>query len=635
MIVKMSRVYIAVRQVDRDKLLDRLGRMNLLHFQPVKPEEAVADEETLKEIAEIDRALEILRSITPAGRTPSKKFIDIAREAIEIQATIIDNQDRLNDLRRGIEDLSLWGDVRLCQFEALLASGVDVRFFLVSRTHVDNVRAECCEIICALPRKRVLMAVVDRTGQFMMPEGSEPVPLPSYDRNSLLTEAKKVDIDLKHGFERLAQLTALTEDLQAERARLLAKTTYVKAQRSGLTQGELFAVQGWLPAEKVESLKSSLSADEFPTVVLSKPATEEDVPPTLIQYPIWARPIKGFFDMLGTLPGYREMDLSPFFMVALPIFAAMLIGDAGYGLLILLVGILFYKRIAHLAGRDKAQILIIFGLVTFFWGTLTANYFGVTPETLAIGGGFVKSEIKGDRVDYDALWTGTGFYSHTAKIMRRAGPLWRENPEVLRSLMIKVSLIIGCLHLITARLRKIVELIPDQRAMAEFGWILALAGMLVLIWHLLFVGVEKVPVALLWVLLTAILLSSWFARPTGNVVKRILLGFSSSILPFLNTFSDIMSYLRLFAVGMASYFIASAFNALSVQVAEAATWFMAVPILIFGHGLNIGLAIIAIFAHGVRLNMLEFSNNVGVQWGGYAYRPFTTKRVTISGKGIS
>ena len=201
--------------------------------------------------------------------------------------------------------------------------------------------------------------------------------------------------------------------------------------------------------------------------------------------------------------------------------------------------------------------------------------------------------------------------------------------------MIKVSLIIGCLHLITARLRKIVELIPDQRAMAEFGWILALAGMLVLIWHLLFVGVEKVPVALLWVLLTAILLSSWFARPTGNVVKRILLGFSSSILPFLNTFSDIMSYLRLFAVGMASYFIASAFNALSVQVAEAATWFMAVPILIFGHGLNIGLAIIAIFAHGVRLNMLEFSNNVGVQWGGYAYRPFTTKRVTISGKGIS
>ena len=384
MIVKMSRVYIAVRQVDRDKLLDRLGRMNLLHFQPVKPEEAVADEETLKEIAEIDRALEILRSITPAGRTPSKKFIDIAREAIEIQATIIDNQDRLNDLRRRIEDLSLWGDVRLCQFEALLASGVDVRFFLVSRTHVDNVRAECCEIICALPRKRVLMAVVDRTGQFMMPEGSEPVPLPSYDRNSLLTEAKKVDIDLKHGFERLAQLAALTEDLQAERARLLAKTTYVKAQRSGLTQGELFAVQGWLPAEKVESLKSSLSADEFPTVVLSKPATEEDVPPTLIQYPIWARPIKGFFDMLGTLPGYREMDLSPFFMVALPIFAAMLIGDAGYGLLILLVGILFYKRIAHLAGRDKAQILIIFGLVTFFWGTLTANYFGVTPETLAI-----------------------------------------------------------------------------------------------------------------------------------------------------------------------------------------------------------------------------------------------------------
>ena len=75
--------------------------------------------------------------------------------------------------------------------------------------------------------------------------------------------------------------------------------------------------------------------------------------------------------------------------------------------------------------------------------------------------------------------------------------------------------------------------------------------------------------------------------------------------------------------GLASYFIASAFNTLSVQVAEAATWFAAAPVLLFGHGLNIGLATIAIFAHGVRLNMLEFSaNHMGMQWAGKEYDPF-------------
>lgn len=635
MIVKMSKVYIAVRRGDRDELLDRLGRMNLMHFQPVQPEEAVPDEETLQEIADIDRALEILSPVKPSRKPSAQKPIDAALEAIEIQATIIKCQNRLNELHQRIEELKIWGDVKLSQFEALRESGIEVRFYLVSQAEARKVRVECGEIISPLLGKRVLMAVIDRKGQFVMPEGSEPLPLPSEDRASILAETKKIDADLKDGYKRLSQLATLTGGLQAERDQLVSEIAFVQAQRSGLSRDELFAVQGWLPSEKADSLKSLLSEDRFYAAVLSKPVTEEDMPPTLIRYPKWARPIKGLFDMLGTLPGYREMDLSPFFMLALPVFAAMLIGDAGYGLLISLAGILFYKRFVRVLGRYKAQILIIFGLATLVWGILTANYFGVTPATMAKGGGFVKSAESGDEVNYAALWAGEGFYGHTAKMMRRAGFLWRKDSKAARFLLIKVSLIIGCLHLILARLRRMVELIPNQRALAEIGWIIALAGMLALIWHMLFIGVEQVPFFLWWILLVAVLLSSWFSRPGKGVVKRMLLGFASSMLPLLNTFSDTMSYIRLFAVGLASYFIASAFNTLSVQIAESATWFAAVPVLIFGHGLNIGLATIAIFAHGVRLNMLEFSNNVGVQWGGYAYRPFTTEQVSISGEKLS
>jgi len=635
MIVEMSRVYIAVRQADRNELLDRLGRMNLLHFQPVQPEEAVPDEETLQDIADIDRVLEILSPIKPSGKPTTQKPIDAAREAIEIQATIIDNQNRLNKLYQGIENLKIWGNVSLSQFEALRESGIEVRFYIVSLAQASKVRGECIEIISQLPGKRVMMAVIDRGGQFEMPEGSEPVPLPSQDRALILSEAKKIDTELKQGYKRLSQIAAITGDLLAERDRLVSKSVFVKARRSGLNLDKLFAVQGWLPAEEAEGLRSDLSGDGFRAAVLSKPLTEEDIPPTLIRYPKWARPIKGLFDMLGTLPGYREMDLSPFFMLTLPAFAAMLIGDAGYGLMISLVGILFYKKFVRIAGRPRSQILVIFGLATLFWGILTANYFGVTPATMAKGGGFVKPAETGGAIDYAALWAGKGFYSHAAKMMRLAGVFWKEDPTAARFLLIKVSLIIGCLHLILARLRKMVGLIPDQRALAEFGWIIALADMQVLVWHLLFIGVDRVPVFLWWILLAAMLLPSWFSLPGKGMVKRILLGFASSLLPLLNTFSDTMSYLRLFAVGLASYFIASAFNELSVQVAEAATWFAAIPILIFGHGLNMGLATIAIFAHGVRLNMLEFSNNVGVQWGGYAYRPFTTGQGTISGEELS
>lgn len=632
MIVKMSRVYIAARRADRDRLLDRLGQINLLHLEPVKPEEAVADEEMLQAIADLDRAIHILSSVKPARRASFQKPLDAAHEAIEIQSAISDNQNRLVDLHHRMEALKVWGNVRLKQLEVLRESGVEVRVFSVPQKQAERIQAECAEVVSMLPGKRMLMAVIDRPGRFKMLEGADPVRLPPQDRLSLLAEAAKIEEDLKQGHRRLSQLAVLIEALHDERVQLATEVAYTTAQRSGLTQADLFAVQGWLPSEKASQLKSRLSSQGIHAAVRTRPVGEDEAPPTLISYPSWARPIKGLFDMLGTLPGYREMDLSPFFMPALPVFAAMLIGDAGYGLLISLAGLIFYSRLTRIAGRPKAQIMIIFGLVTLLWGVLNANYFGVTPETLAKAGGFVKSAEAGGDVDYEALWSRTGFYSHAARMMRRVAPLWRQDPTLARFLLIKVSLIIGCLHLILARLRKAVELIPDHRALAELGWIIALADMLVLIWHVLFIGADRVPAAVWWVLLAAMLLSSWFGKPAGNMAKRLLVGFASSMLPLLSTFSDTMSYVRLFAVGLASYYIASSFNALAVRMAETATWFSAVPVLIFGHGLNIGLAAIAIFAHGVRLNMLEFSNNAGVKWGGYAYRPFSTSNVATSGK---
>ena len=631
MIVQMSKAYVVVRKKDRDELLDRLGKMKLLHFQPVRPNEVVPDEETLQKIADIDRALEILLPLEGA-KGSIENPVESAREAIEIHASIIENQKRLNELHQEMEKLKIWGNVSLSQFESLRENGIEVRFYRVPQAKVHEIRAECSEVITPLPGKRELVAVVDRGGQFRMPEGSDPVPIPIQDRAAIVAEAKKITKDLQDCHERLSQLAAVRSVLQAERDRLLSENAYVKAKRSGLSLDELFAVQGWVPSEKAEGLRVRLSEDGFHAAVLLHAVTEEDAPPTLIRYPKWTRPIKGLFDILGTLPAYREMDLSPFFMVALPLFAGMLIGDAGYGLLISLFGILFHKRLVRVGGRPKAQIIIVFGLATLFWGILTANYFGITPTSMTKAGGFVKTAPGGGVVDDAALRAEDGFYGYAAKMMRRGGLLWKEDPKAARFLLIKVSLLIGCLHLILARIRKMVELIPDPRALAEAGWVLTLADMLALIWYLLFVGVERVPAFLWWILLATVLLSSWFALPRKGVLKRILLGIASSLLPLLNTFSDTMSYLRLFAVGLASYFIASAFNDLSVQVAQTATWFAAVPILIFGHGLNIGLATIAIFAHGVRLNMLEFSNNVGVQWSGYAYRPFATKQGTIFGE---
>ena len=115
-----------------------------------------------------------------------------------------------------------------------------------------------------------------------------------------------------------------------------------------------------------------------------------------------------------------------------------------------------------------------------------------------------------------------------------------------------------------------------------------------------------------------------FSCPSKNPAKRLGLGLATSLLPVIASFSDTMSYIRLMAVGMASFYIAKAFNDLAYTIFSSNSWLLPASILIvlFAHSLNIGLGLIAVFAHGVRLNLLEFSSNAGVQWTGHEYRPF-------------
>lgn len=600
MIVPMSRVYIVTQSHNRNRLLDSLAQLGVVHIEPVDPVNAVAEEATVHGISAFDHALQILQAVKPAGSAPDMSPLHAAREAISIQKTIADEKDRLNVLHRTAEQLAAWGNVELRQLEQLRSEGIEISFFTVAQKDLPGLQAECIETLSDQSGQNVLIAVIDRTEQFQPPEGAKPMPWPTTDLPTVRKEAAQLDASLKQHDKRLTELANLTEAIRHERRHYEVQADFSIARKSGLSSEALFALQGWVPSRKAESLSDNLGKKGISAAVQVLQAEEEEQPPTLIEYPRWARPIKALFDILGTLPGYKEYDVSPFFMVALPLFAAMLIGDTGYGVILTGAGLAFYSRIVRAAGKPSAHLLIIFGLTTLIWGVLSANYFGLTPQTL------IDSGHKG-----------------LAVVMKNIAPLWREDGEEARALIMKISLIIGCIHLVLAHLHTAVKLFPDKRAYAEIAWMVILVDMLVLIWHLMFIGVDQMPSAVGIVLLIGFIGTSWFTNPVGNPVKRALIGLASSILPLLSTFSDIMSYIRLFAVGLASYYIADAFNGLGAKVAGSATWIGGAPIVIFGHALNIGLAAIAIFAHGVRLNMLEFSNNVGVKWAGYAYRPFT------------
>jgi len=627
-IVTMSKIYAVARQADRDRLLEALRRLAVVHLKPVDPARARADAETTAALDRFSRAIQILENTAPGGEVPDISPADAAAEVLRIQRDSAERTGRLNTLHRQMEQLAMWGDVRLEQVEALRHAGIDLKFFAVPAAEAGAIQAECVEEIGPWPGKRVLVAVIQRGGEAEVPESAEPVPLPARDRPSIRAEAKEIDAALKADAERLAALAHLASALRKERAVIQEQAEWTVATRSALADEHLYALQGWVPQERAERLAADLAAAGIDAAVETAPIADDEEPPTLIQYPRWARPIKGLFDILGTLPGYREMDLSPFFMVALPVFAAMLIGDAGYGLVISLASLIFYRTLVAKAGATKTHLLLIVGVTTLVWGVLSANYFGVTPANLAEAGGFSR-EVNGKIVaDFAALRTGTGAWAAVARIMMVPAVAWDADPEAARFLLMKIAFVIGAVHLILAHLRKAAEYAPDQRFLAEVGWCIVLGGMLVLIWHLMFIGLEATPPYVWAIIGGGLFLPIVFGRPSRNPLKRLLGGFGSSLLPLLGTFSDTMSYIRLMAVGLASYYIAATFNHLAGRLAEVITWYSILPviILLFGHLLNMGMAAIAIFAHGVRLNMLEFSNNAGVQWAGYAYAPFASAR---------
>jgi vacuolar-type H+-ATPase subunit I/STV1 len=296
-------------------------------------------------------------------------------------------------------------------------------------------------------------------------------------------------------------------------------------------------------------------------------------------------------------------------------------------LVFLLTPLLLYRRIVAAAGKAKVHLTIVVGATTLIWGVMSATYFGVTPETIAKAGGYVKGSGGQETGDVDAMRSGGGTWASVGKAMMAVAPLWDADPERLRTILIKVSFVIGCIHLTLARLRRGLALAPDPRALAQVGWALFLWAMLGLIWMLFFTSRPVSMSIIQGGLIAGGTLVVLFTAPSRNPLKGVGIGVAASLLPALGTFSDTMSYVRLMAVGLATSYIGAAFNDLGATVADFATWFAAVPIILLGHALNIGLSIIAIFAHGVRLNMLEFSSNAGVQWAGYPYTAFPKTQI--------
>ncbi|MCX5654676.1 MAG: hypothetical protein NTY65_08535 [Planctomycetota bacterium] len=590
MIARMVKVFVAARASERERLLAALGRLGVVHLTPVDPSRAVPDAETTAAIDRVRRAIQILSEVEPRGHPPAISPLAAADEALRIQRESVERAARLAALHLQSEQLSAWGETRIEDFAALRAAGVNVQFYAVPKKALGEVRATVAHVLGPWPGRRVLVALASRGEEISVPEGAEMLPLPARDRASIRAEAAEIDRTLAADAEKLAALAPLAGAMGKEMAALREKSVWTIATRSSLEDPHFYALQGWAPAHRADVVPDGLAAAGVPAAVQTFDPAPGEEPPTLIRYTWLTRPMKGLFDILGTVPGYGEFDVSAVFMIFLPVFSAILISDTGYGLLYLLLPAIFYRKMATAGVEALAQLVMVIGACSVIWGVLTCSIFGF--DFSCVFGRtepFIPVNMKKESMD----------------------------------LMMWVSITLGAVQLSLAHLWKAKAAFPGLALLSEVGWAIWLWGMFGVVAYFLLKAEFRADQFPYYPYLLGIggAMAIIFAAPDKNPLKMIGLGLANFPLSAIGTFGDTVSYVHLMAIGLAGSALAMAFN----DMGGALPWYAMIPILMAGHALNTALSIISLFAHGVRLNMLEFSNNLGMQWSGYAYEPFTKR----------
>ena len=603
MIVAMKKVSLLCLAKDSDRTLGKLREMGVLHLEPFSAPGSVDYESLQAERERTKTALSVLRAYTDADAA-AQSGSEVTQDGQKVVDETISVLSRRQELQ---ERRSTWEQERVLieplgtfspdQIGSLRDSGVTVKLYhLPAKSDLTPPEGG-----------RLFTLQQDTSGRYVAIVSTVPFevdvpeyPLPARSLSKVVADIATADSELTEIEEELKSLSASIGSVSTRLSQIELQSEYREALE-GMGQAEQIAyLRGYCPADLTDNLQAEAGKHGW-GLVIGDPS-EGDAVPTLIRYPSWVRVIQPVFKFLGIVPGYKETDISPAFFVFLSIFFAMIVGDAGYGLLFLILIPYFRKTKFSAAPAEPFNLLYIFSACTVVWGILTGSYFGIDFTLL-------PAALQAIRVDW----------------------LVDQNNSMT------FSLLLGAIHLTLAHSWKALRFGWDARALVQLGWIGVVWGIFVVARMLLlgsaFPGwFVPVPVAGLVAILA------------GMIIRKLWMDLGLLVLDLVSCFGDLMSYLRLFALGIASVKVADAFNGMAgdlgvimlagaegvpavVVMGVLAAVAMAL-VLAVGHGLNIILCAMSVLVHGVRLNALEFSMHLGQEWSGFEYQPFAAHAST-------
>ena len=639
MIVPMKKVSLVVLNKERKDALLQLKKVGVVHLEQID-----GSSEQLSLYKEASNNAVAANAILSDIKVAKKKSFSSAVKTLsndEVVAKckhVIDISDKKKKLLEEIasdaaeiERFANWGQVDIDDFAYLKEKGISFKMYEIPEDKYGLIDEKVTTICVNRIKKIVRFLLIDASED--RPEGLPPeafeVPMPVLSTKDLAkrvedneAEISKIEEELKSETVYISQIQDFKSNLESD---IQFETIYsgMGQENSGKTT-DLAWLTGYVPIDSFDKLKDCVTKNSW-AMAASDP-TEEDNVPTKLKNNKFVSLIYPLTDFLGTVPGYHEYDISGWFLLFFCVFFGMIFGDGGYGLLVTVASLvlvlksLFQKKsVSPLMG-----LLLFLGLSTVAWGTVTCTWFGLKPEQLP------------------AWLTSLSI----TPISNAAGSDYRLylpwNTEV--GLTTGQNLQIFCftlafLQLSVAHLKGMARNRKSLKVLGEFGSLLQIWGMFYVVLSMvvssalfpLGLVVNNIPVGTIAIALVGggFALSFIFSNYEGNIGASILescKNIISVLLGVVNVFSDIVSYIRLWAVGLAGSAISNTVNEMAGPLLGHAITFIAfVALIAFGHGLNMVLNLLSVIVHGVRLNTLEFSTHLGMSWSGFKYNPFAEK----------
>jgi len=632
MIVPMKKVSLIIPGDKKNECLKILRKLGILHIEITegsgKTLEELKERITLLESALFSVLEKKVKNAAALDVSPAEAYT-AAEEICALEEEKKQLLARRVALTAELERVKSWGDVDPAEVNALAQKGLEILLYDAPRAEYENLGDTVKTLSLEKTKTGVKFALI-RSGSEEETAALEALKpfrfeLPRFSRQELQGKIAALNESFAAADEKIASFAPYAQGLK-KAIKALEKEVEFEVCATGMETRDIsrFSVAyftGFVEEDNLDALKKTAQAQSWG--LLAEDPTEEDNVPTKLKNNKFVSLIYPLTDFLGTVPGYFEYDISGWFLAFILVFFGIIFGDGGYGLLITAVAAaLILKAKAGKKDVPPAFLLVgLFGLSTILWGTLTCTWFGLSATQLPVWlqklSVPVISNVYADKIWYP-FWTQGAYGLTTA-----------QNLQIFCFSLALIQLTVAHIK-VAARNRRSVKILGD------IGAIMQLLGIFYVVLSFvvnaevfsfgLVLGGIPVGTVALCLVLVGFAMSFIFSNYEGNLVKSVLSSLKnivSVLLGVVNVFSDIVSYIRLWAVGLAGAAISATVNELaSPMLGNFMFMIIAIVLLVFGHGLNMILNVLSVIVHGIRLNTLEFSSHLDMSWSGHKFKPF-------------